>query len=219
MRLSVLTIGVLFGVFVQGQDNPATPAKEVQPIPPRASPTDYQAQGQAGSVAIGAEFTGHFVVLPQGTLSNEDYVVVETGLFGAPETRLKLSYEDFSLRINGKKSPTPSRPYGMVIESLKDPEYEAPAAKDPNKPKTTIGSSGRNSQAEPGAPPPVVHIPIEVQRAMAQRVQKASLPEGDRVLPQAGLLFFEFKGKAKSIHSLELIYNGPAGKVSFELRP
>jgi hypothetical protein len=218
MRVSVLTIGVLLGVCASAQDAPATPGKEGQPIPPRASPGDYQAQGQAGAVSIGAEFTGHFVVLPQGTLSTEDYVVVETGLFGPPETRLKLSYDDFSLRINGKKSPTPSRPYGMVVENVKDPEYE-PLSKDPNKSKTSIGGSGRGAQSEPGAPPPVVHIPIEVQRAWAQRIQKASLPEGDRVLPQAGLIFFEYKGKAKGIHSLELIYNGPAGKVSLELRP
>ncbi len=218
MRLHFVIIGVLiaaFGVGAQAQ-NPAAPVKEGQEIPPRATPGDYQAQAQAGAVTIGAEFTGHFVVTPEKTLSTEDYVVVETGLFGPPDTKLKLSYNDFSLRINGKKAALESRPYGLVVANVKDPDWEPP--KDAAKSKTSIGGGG-GGQSDPGAPPPVVHVPIEVQRAMAQRVQKASLPEGDRVLPQAGLIFFEYHGKAKGIHSIELIYNGPTGKATLTLQP
>ena len=69
------------------------------------------------------------------------------------------------------------------------------------------------------APPAPVHMPIELQRAMAQHVQKAALPEGDRALPQAGLIFFEYRGKTERIHSLELIYTGPAGKATLTLQP
>ena len=72
------------------------------------------------------------------------------------------------------------------------------------------------SRANPSRP---VHIPIEVQRAMAQKVQKAALPEGDRALPQAGLIFFLYRGKVKSIHSMELIYHGPAGEATLNLQP
>jgi len=50
-------------------------------------------------------------------------------------------------------------------------------------------------------------------------VQKAAFPEGDRTVPVAGLLFFQYSGKAKSIRSVELIYNGPAGKATLELQP
>jgi len=49
---------------------------------------------------------------------------------------------------------------------------------------------------------------------MQQRVQKAALPEGDRPLPQAGLLFFEHRGETKKIKSLDLIYSGPTGKTT-----
>ncbi len=186
MRLSVVTISILTGVFAHAQETPVTPAaapKEYRPIPPRASPSDYQAQGKAGAVTIGAEFTGHFVVTAEKTLSTDDYIVVEVGLFGPPDTRLRLNYDDFSLRINGKKSPTPSRPYGLMVGNLRDPDWEPPS-KDSNKSKTSIGGS-QGGQGDLGAPPPVVHIPLELQREMAARVQKASLPEGERVLPQA----------------------------------
>jgi hypothetical protein len=188
-------------------------------MPPRATPADYQAHAQAGAVTVAAEFAGHFVPTPRGTLTTEDFVTVEVGLFGEPGARIKLSIEDFSLRINGRKAPLPSQPYGMVLGSLKDPEWEPP--KPPSsKSKTSIGSGGgEGGQNEPGAPPPVVHIPIEVQRAMAERTQKASLAQGDRALPQAGLIFFPYRGQSKGIHSVELIYSGPAGQATVALQP
>ena len=79
-------------------------------------------------MTIAAEFVGHFVPTLQGNLTTEDYVVVETGMFGPPEAHIKLFLGDFSLRINGKKTALPGQPYGMVIKSLKDPDWEPPAA-------------------------------------------------------------------------------------------
>lgn len=198
----------------QGQE-PQT--KEIRGLPPRAAPSDYQAQAKAGTLTIGAEFAGHFVPTPEGNLTTEDYVVVETGIFGPPEAHVTLLPGDFSLRVNGKKAALPSQPYAMVIKSLKDPEWEPPAAESSSKSKTSISSGGGNSQSKD--PPPPVHIPIEVQRAMQQRLQKASLPGGDRALPIAGLIFFRYSGNAQGIHSLELDYSGPAGNVTMELRP
>jgi hypothetical protein len=54
---------------------------------------------------------------------------------------------------------------------------------------------------------------------MGQKVKQIALPEGDRPLPQAGLLFFQHRGKVESIKSLELIYAGPAGKATINLMP
>ncbi len=213
---------IFTGLFVtalclcaQGQE---TPIKEIRGLPPRATPADYQAQAQAGGMTIAAEFVGHFVPTLQGNLSTEDYVVVETGMFGPPEAHIKLFLGDFSLRINGKKTALPGQPYGMVIKSLKDPDWEPPAAAESSsKSKSSVSTGGKGSQDKD--PPPPVHIPIEVQRAMEQRIQKASLPEGDRTVPVAGLIYFPYSGKTQGIRSIELIYNGSAGNVTLELRP
>ena len=89
----------------------------------------------------------------------------------------------------------------MVIRSVKDPEYEPPT-KAASKSKTSVGGGGQGDQPDANAPPPP--IPIELRRAMAQRVQKAALAEGDRPLPQAGLIFFQYRGKEQGIHSVEL---------------
>jgi hypothetical protein len=104
----------------------------------------------------------------------------------------------------------------MVLGSVKDPEWQPPEPVK-SKSKTSLGGSGE--QGSSNEPPPPVKIPIEVQRAMAQRVQKATLPEGDRTLPQAGLIYFQYRGAAKGIHSVELMYDGPAGKATLALQP
>jgi hypothetical protein len=189
-------------------------ANESKGLPPRAAPTDYQAHAQAGAIQIGAEFVGHAVPTPDATYTTEDFVMVETGLFGPPEARAVLSIGDFSLRINGKKALLPSLPYGLSFSSLKDPQWEPPSTPKSEKPTLNAGGGQPDDSFHP-----IVRMPIELKRAMQQRVQRASMPEGDRPLPQAGLLFFEYRGKTDNIRSLELIYNGPAGKATLALQP
>ena len=135
-------------------------------------------------------------------------------MFGPPGARATISFSDFSLRVNGKKEPLPSQPFGLVTASVKDPEWQPP--KSSSKPKTSFGGSGRPDEADPATP---VKVPIELQRAMAKRVQRATLPEGDRALPQAGLLYFPFRGKTQKIQTLELIYSGAAGSATMALQP
>jgi hypothetical protein len=196
------------------------PARDPAAIAPRATPGDYQAQAQAGVVTIAAEFTGHSIATPQTILSTDDYVVVEVGVFGPPTARVKLSHEDFSIRINGKKLPSPAQPYGLVSKNAKDPDWEALNPPEGKKSKGGGVSAGGGSGGGDSAPPPApVKIPIELRRAAEQKVLKASLPEGDRMLPEAGLLYFEHGGKVANIRSIELIYTGAAGKATLTLHP
>jgi hypothetical protein len=219
------------GICLFAQDPPkSAPTQEEQAsmtrgMPARATPADYQSHGDAEKVRIGAEFFQHTVPSPQGSLNNEDFIVVEAGLFGPTGAHLVISPLDFSLRLNQKKNPLASAPYELVFKSLKDPEWEPPelANADPKAGKTSIGSSGAGksglSTGGGGEPPPVIHVPIKLQRDWEARVKKQAFPEGDRTLPQAGLLFFGYRSKATSIHSLELIYSGPGGKAVIELTP
>lgn len=192
-------------------------AREAKGIPPRTSPADYQTRIKAGAITLAAEFKGHSVPTPEAVLSSEDYVTVEVALFGAPGSRATISTGDFALRINGtranaKKPPLATQPYAFVFKSLKDPAWEPPA-KEESKSKTQINGSGND------APPPTPKMPFPLVREMQQRVQRAVLPEGDRELPQAGLIFFYYPGKATGIRSAELIYSGPAGKTTLDLNP
>ncbi|HEY1238935.1 MAG TPA: hypothetical protein VGF16_00200 [Bryobacteraceae bacterium] len=189
---------------------------EPQGLPARTSPSDYPAQAKLGAVTLAAEFAGHGIPTPDGPLSTDSYIVVEVAVFGPPGTRLPVSFNDFSLRISGKKNATPSEPYERVGTSAKDPEWTPP--EKPEKGGGGLltgggGGGGNDTSKEPPRPP------AELRRAWAQRVRKAALADGDRPLPQDGLLYFSYGGNVKNIRSLELIYAGPAGKATLKLEP
>ncbi len=208
---------ILLALLAASASAQVTPARDAAAIAPRATPGDYQAQAQAGPITIAAEFTGHSIATPETIYTTEDYVVVEVGVFGPPEARVKLSHEDFSIRINGKKVPSPAQPYGLVSKNAKDPAWEDLAPPETKKSKGGV-TSGGGGESDAG-PPPVFHVPVELKRAMEQKVMKASLPEGDRPLPEAGLIYFEHGGKVTKISSIELIYAGAAGKATLTLHP
>jgi hypothetical protein len=196
------------------KDNPA------KGMPPRAGPSDYQAQVQAGMIIIAAEFMGHAVPTPEQTVAADDYVVIDAGLFGPPGARITLARGNFSLRINGKKNASPSEPYELVFKSLKDPQWQPPETEE-SKSKggtgiTTGGGGGGGGDKLPPVPP---KMPFELRRVMEQHVQRAAMQEGDRPLPQAGLLFFSYRGKTEGIRSIELIYSGAAGSATLALQP
>jgi hypothetical protein len=224
---STLSTGLFItGIFLstacliaQDQNDQEQNAKEFpgKGMPPRAGATEYQSQGKAGMVAIGAEFAGHSVPTPDHTYSSEDYIVVEAGLFGPPGTQTTLARGDFSLRINGRKVASPSEPYELVFHSLKDPEWQPPESKEDKQSSTSINTGGTSGGDK--LPPIPPKMPFPLRRAMEQHVQKAAMQEGERPLPQAGLLFFLYRGKADGIKSLELIYSGAAGTATLDLQP
>jgi hypothetical protein len=188
-------------------------------MPPRAAASEYLTHAQAGNITIGAEFTGHAVPTPEQMVQSDEYIVVEAGFFGPPDAHLTLARTDFSLRVNGKKVPLTAEPLELVYKSLKDPEWQPPVpAESKSKGGLTTGGGGGDSGGDK-LPPIPPKLPFELRRAMEQHVQHAAMLEGDRPLPQAGLLFFSYRGKAESIRSLELIYSGPAGNVSIDLQP
>ena len=212
-----MAAAILLALFAAGAAAQETPVRDPAAIAPRATPGDYQAQAQAGPVTIAAEFTGHSIATPETIYTTDDYVVVEVGVFGPPNAHVKLSHEDFSIRINGKKVPSPAQPYGLVAKNAKDPAWEDLAPPEAKKSKGGV-STGGGGQNDAG-PPPVFHVPVELKRAMEQKVMKASLPEGDRPLPEAGFIYFEHGGKIDKINSIELIYSGAAGKATLTLHP
>jgi len=198
---------------------PPAGARASKGMPPRANANEYLSHVQAGAVTIGAEFDEHSVPTPDATLSTEDFVAVEVGIFGAPGAHAMVSSADFSLRINGKKSALPVEQFAAVFRNLRDPTYNPPELQQAKESKTGSIGTGGNNQSDLGATPPPVHIPPEMERAMQLKVQNAALPEGDRALPVAGLIFFRYTGLRKGIHTIELLYSGPAGKATVTLQP
>jgi len=190
---------------------------EPQGLPPRTAPSDYPVQAKIGAITLAAEFAGHGIPTPDGPLSTDGYVVVEVAFFGQPGARLPISFNDFSLRVNGKKNATFGESWERVGASAKDPEWAPPEKPEKGGGGSILsgggGGGGNDTSKEPPRPP------AELRRAWAQRVKKAALADGDRALPQDGLLYFSYGGNVKNIRSLELIYAGTAGKATLNLQP
>jgi hypothetical protein len=222
LTIGVLTAGLLasaLALSAQESTPPPQALKEVHlGMPPRATPGDYQGHVQVGKVTIAAEFMGHAVPTPDQTVESEDYVVVEAGFFGPPGMHLTLARTDFSLRINGKKTASPNEPLELVYHSLKDPEWQPPHQDGDSKSKSGITGGAGDTGADK-LPPIPPKMPFELRRAMNLHVEHAAMEEGDRALPQAGLMFFSYRGKEQSIHSVELIYSGAAGTATLDLTP
>jgi hypothetical protein len=185
MRLSPsLRIGALAAAIclcIQGQNTQSKDAQiEAKGMPPRPSPAEYQAHGQAGAVTIGAEFTGRSVPTVQGPLATEDYVAIEIGVLRPARARAPRYPPPTFHSASTGRSPCPASRSGLVVESVKDPEWAPP---EPVVPKQkTVLNSGESSAppADSKNPPPPPKVPIEIQRGWAQRVQRVALPEGDR---------------------------------------
>lgn len=198
-----------------GQTRP--PERTTKGMPPRSNANEYLAHVQLGKVSIGAEFDEHSIPTPEVLLTTEDYVAVEIAFFGAAGQRLTISDSNFSLRINGKKAVLPPEQYAAIFRNVRDPSYAPPELEQAKKEKTNGINAGGGGQND--AYVPIVHIPPEMERAMDLHVTNAALPDGDRALPVAGLLFFHYTGQAKGIKTVELLYNGPAGKATIALNP
>lgn len=211
--LGRLAVSLAFVGSLHAQNTPqAKPHPvEITGMPPRSAATDYAAHVQVGDFTLAAEFAGHNVPRPEDPLTTDDYVVVEAAVYGPNGMKLNLSPEQFSLQINDRK-PSPAVTFVVVASSIKDPEW-VPPDQPKAKSKTSLGGGGEDT---PTLPP---KVPIELRRKMVQYIEVNSLPQGEHVLPQAGLLFFPYRGKTQSIRSIELIYNGPASKTTLALQP
>ncbi len=221
----VAPLAAAFVICAAAQQAPDQQPQQ-QGLPARATPADYQVQAKAGNITIAAEFTGHGIpTVGREPLSSEDYVAVEVGLFGPPGTKLTLGATDFSLRVNGKKQPMPSQPWALVAKNVKDPGWVSPeAANAEPKSKGGVSSSsgggggGGSGRAAGDPPPPPPKVPVDVLRGWQQGVRRVALALGERPLPQAGLVFFQYRGKTENLRSVELVYEGPAGTATLTLQ-
>ena len=146
-------------------------------------------------------------------------MAIEVGFYGPPDSKLVLSENDFTLRINGKK-PLAAQSWEETLRSLRDPDWIPPESSGSDSKKTSLsGSGGGGSKDLTAPPPPPPPMPPELRRAMSVRVRRDAMMIGDRALPQAGLLFFSYSGRTEGIKSIQLIYNGAAGKATLSLEP
>jgi len=204
------------------------PLLGAQGTPPKTKAADYPIHIQLDTVTLAAEYMVHSLPTPQGTLIASDYLVVEVAFYGPSFSRLKMSPDNFTLRINGKGVLT-TEPAGMVAGSIKFPTErphletsgsvgigDGTVSVGPRPPPTQFPGDG-NERTAPVQGPSVKTV--DQERSIDYRVQNATLPEGEHSLPRSGLLYFYYRGKIKNIHALDLFYEGAMGKATLKLLP
>ena len=194
----------------------------------RVKASDYPAHTALANLEIGADYLVHSVPGERGFYFTRDFLVVEVGIFPATREGVTLSSRQFTLRINGK-TVLYAESAGTVAASLKYPDWEQHPTMTAQAGPVIIGppAVGRfPGDQRAGIPLPVPRQPDThdqsgvdkpVDKPIEQAVANAALPEGSASKPVKGCLFFAYKGKTKSIRSLELIYdageNGPKAKI------
>jgi hypothetical protein len=196
-----------------------------QGTPPKPTAADYPAHVPLGTVTLAAEYLVHSLPTARATLIAKDYLVVEAAFYGPSMSSLKISPSQFTLRINGRGEPLMTELPGLVAASIKYPGQRPGFTTSAGLGPVAIGSRPPPSQF-PGdgndRPLPTGQVTViekEDEDAIEYRVQNASLPEGEKGLPRSGLIYFPYRGRIKSIHSLELFYDGPMGKATLKLLP
>ena len=188
---------------------------------PKAQPSEYPVHTALDKgCELGAEYMVHSIPTPSGILIADDYLIVDVAFFGPLKTKLDLSSGNFVLRINNQKSAIQPNSAASVAASLKYPSFAQPSSGPAVTGGVGIGLGmpipvsrplPNPAPADPNGPAREVETPLE------ERIEHAALVEGDQPTPASGLIFFPYRGRMKSIKSIELIYEGPAGKVSLKL--
>lgn len=179
---------------------------------PRSKASDYPVHATGPGFEIGAEYLVHSIPSDTGYLFTKDYLVVEVAIF--PSQIIHISSGQFSLRVNHGKSFAPDSA-GAVAGAIKYPDWEQHPVLTAQAGPIVVGppETGRFPGDQRGnpIPQPVPDPPSGLEKAPSKTVDEiltaAAMPEGRIDRPARGCLFFRFRGKTKSIRSLELEYD------------
>ena len=203
---------------------------------PRDRVADYPAHAMDGRTGVAAEYLAHSIPAGTQTFIASDYLVVEAALYPIPGEPIEMGTSTFKLRLNGKKETISAEEPGFVAASVKYPDWEqrknvevqggiGDTAVVLGRPPVVGRFPGDPTPQQsrlprgPTAPPPDDRNGIEKEdpaRAEDVIAQKA-LPEGRAEKPLSGYLYFRYRGRTKSIKSLELVYAGKSGPVTLKL--
>lgn len=160
---------------------------------PRKSPEEYPVREKLERATLAAEYLVRTVSASGQSFMAGDFLVVEVAIYVTGGEPVMVKTENFRLRINDGKQELQTVPARFVALALKYSDW--------------YGSGGRpyNAQDKPGL-------------TDEEAINQSALASGPVERARAGCVYFEFKGKTKSIKKLELIYSGEAGQAALSLK-
>lgn len=197
---------------------------------PRAEPSSYEAHAMLAQGDLGAEYLSRTVGTASTSAFIERYVAVEVCLFPSKGSHYAVAAGQFRLRINRAGRELSAQPAGLVASAIINPQYEKRSGLETGVgvgPADIVFGRPRRVERFPGDPDarrpgdnrsPSKEDDPHSPEADAKIVRDAALYEGVVSTPTAGVLYFAWPGKLKDIRSVELLYDGPAGKAVLKLK-
>ena len=188
-------------------------------IAPRATVDDYPAHAVQNGVAIGATILSTEETRRAFTADlNRCCLVVEVALFPAKDAALKVSLDDFVLRVVGSDDVTRPASAEILAGRL---QRQSETAAPPHPPEVhgsagvTYGtgpyghSTGTEASVGVGVGAQPSHSGSDSQRkAIQQELSAKALPEGSASVPVAGYVYFSAERKKRFTYQLEYRLNG-----------
>jgi len=204
-------------------------AQGIRDAKPKAA--DYPLHATVGDVSIGAEYLVHSIPVGGQTYFAPDYLIVEVAVYPKANDPIVIADETFTLRVNSKKQVIYPQSPGFVAASIKYPDWEPRVSKEVavgpviiGRP-TPVGRFPDDKRGNPLPPPPKAPQPddqrnIEEQAPAdpAEALARVGLPQGEVSKPVTGFLYFHYKARPKSIHSVELVCQTKAGSSTLQLK-
>jgi hypothetical protein len=202
-------------------------AAQAQGTAPKASANDYPVQAKSGLNDIGAEYMVHSFSMGEQMYVAENYLVVEVAFFPPKGKSVGVEASKLSLSVNGKKA-LPAQNPAMVAAALKHRELQS--RRGPlgaiglgginvgmGAPRTQSPFPGGTDQGRlpnpPRAPDGDSNTPRKETENAEDILLKTALPEGTHKGPVSGFVYFAWQGKASTIKSIDLTYEGVVMKL------
>jgi hypothetical protein len=190
---------------------------------PKPKAEEYEVSAVSKNITLGAEYMVHSFGSGGQMYLADDYLVVEVALYPPKGQTLDVKPGSFSLRLNGKKPILQPVTPATVAASLTQPDW-MPSRQGQGGPfgggggpgvilgspvpgQGSGGSTGR-FPTPPRAPAPGAPGGIDRREPVRaeELIVQTALPAGESRGPVSGFLYFAFKGKPKSLKSVELLY-------------
>ena len=177
--------------------------------------TDYAARNKVAGVEIGARYLPQGLPSSAGVHAGKNFLVVDVGIFPDFKSGLTISKSQFTVIVDGKsslaaQSPVAASPGGSSLADAREPASNDGAVQLGGPPVPTPHGS-KTQELESSMPRHPISLDEPAPSSSLAPARKAALPEGLITKPVSGYLFFRFGGDPKSVHSLELNYQGAGG--------
>lgn len=198
---------------------------------PRAQPSDYPVQAVLAHATVAAEYGSRAISQPNDSYYVGNYLVVEVAFFPEKGPPIPVAAHEFRLRLNRAARELLAQPPGLVAGAIRNPGWEqyhgvqaaggvGPAVVvmgGPPRVERFPGDPEARRPTQPKAPDQRADKPSATQSA-SEAVEKYAFQDGPASGARSGLLYFHWEGKVKNLKSIELVYDGVAGKATLKLR-